>query len=67
MVGCYLVFHLWVVTLTREYAAFGKTIDEESKQVVLEVSKVETGNLGGGFTDFPYDLIGVETIRLIEE
>ena len=40
---------------------------EESKQVVLEVSQVETGNLGGGFTDFPYDLIGVETIRLIEE
>ena len=53
--------------LDGEYAAFGKTIDEESKQVVLEVSKVETGNLGGGFTDFPYDLIGVETIRLIEE
>ena len=49
--------------LDGEYAAFGKTIDEESKQVVLEVSKVETGNLGGGFTDFPYDLIGVETIR----
>lgn len=53
--------------LDGEYAAFGKTIDEESKQVVLEVSRVETGNLGGGFTDFPYDLIGVETIRLIEE
>ena len=53
--------------LDGEYAAFGKTIDEESKQVVLEVSQVETGNLGGGFTDFPYDLIGVETIRLIEE
>ena len=53
--------------LDGEYAAFGKTIDEESKQIVLEVSQVETGNLGGGFTDFPYDLIGVETIRLIEE
>lgn len=53
--------------LDGEYAAFGKTIDEESKQVVLDVSQVETGNLGGGFTDFPYDLIGVETIRLIEE
>ena len=36
-------------------------------QVVLEVSQVETGNLGGGFTDFPYDLIGVDTIKLIEE
>lgn len=53
--------------LDGQYAAFGKTIDEESNQVVLEVSQVETGNLGGGFTDFPYDLIGVETIRLIEE
>lgn len=53
--------------LDGEYAAFGKTIDEESKQVVLEVSKVETGNLGGGFTDFPYDLIGVETIKLLDE
>ncbi len=53
--------------LDGEYAAFGKTIDEESKQVVLEVSQVETGNLGGGFTDFPYDLIGVETIKLLDE
>ena len=53
--------------LDGKYAAFGKTIDEESKQVVLEVSQVETGNLGGGFTDFPYDLIGVETIKLLDE
>lgn len=53
--------------LDGEYAAFGKTIDEESNQVVLEVSRVQTGNLGGGFTDFPYDLIGIETIKLLNE
>ena len=51
--------------LDGEYAAFGKTIDEESKQVVLEVSQMPTGNLGGGFTDFPYELIGIKTINLL--
>ena len=51
--------------LDGEYAAFGKTIDEESNQVVLEVSRVQTGNLGGGFTDFPYELIGIKTINLL--
>jgi len=51
--------------LDGEYAAFGKTIDEESKQVVLEVSQMPTGNLGGGFTDFPYELIGIKTIKLL--
>ena len=53
--------------LDGEYAAFGRTVDEESKQVVLEVSQVQTGNLGGGFTDFPYELIGIKTIKLLDE
>ncbi len=51
--------------LDGEYAAFGKTIDEESNNNVLEVSRMQTGNLGGGFTDFPYELIGVKTIKLL--
>lgn len=53
--------------LDGEYAAFGKVVDEASKEVVLEVSRVETGNLGGGFTDFPYDLIGIESIVLLDK
>ena len=51
--------------LDGEYAAFGQVVDEESKQVVLEVSQVATGNLGGGFTDFPYELIGIKTINIL--
>lgn len=53
--------------LDGQYAAFGRVIDKESYDNVLEVSNVATGNLGGGFSDFPYDLIGVESIKLIEE
>lgn len=51
--------------LDGEYAAFGRTIDEESLKVVLEVSKVNTINIGYGFTDFPEDVISIKTIQRI--
>ena len=49
--------------LDGEYAAFGKTIDKASNDVILEVSKVETGRLSPMFTDFPVEMIGIKTIR----
>lgn len=52
--------------LDGEYAAFGYCMDEESKQVVLEVSNVETYRAHPAFTDFPCDVIGVKTINFIE-
>jgi len=39
--------------LDGDYAAFGKTIDEESLKVAIEISKVDTMNIGYGLTDFP--------------
>ncbi len=53
--------------LDGEYAAFGRIIDQASLDVVIATSKVETGNLGPGFTDFPRELIGIKTINLVGE
>ena len=52
--------------LDGEYAAFGYCIDEESKKVVLEVSNVQTYRAHPAFTDFPCELIGIKTIKMIE-
>ena len=52
--------------LDGEYAAFGYCMDEESKKVVLEVSNVQTYRAHPAFTDFPYEPIGIKTIRMIE-
>lgn len=49
--------------LDGDYAAFGKTVDEESNQVVLEISAVPTMNIGYGFSDFPQFPIVIESIR----
>ena len=49
--------------LDGDYAAFGKTVDEASNQVVLDLSKVTTVNAGYGFTNFPYPYISIKTIR----
>ena len=49
--------------LDGDYAAFGKTVDEESNQVVLEISVVPTMNIGYGFSDFPQFPIVIESIR----
>lgn len=53
--------------LDGEYAAFGKTIDEESNQVILEVAQIPVGNIGGGFQHFPYVEIGLKDIIIEEE
>ena len=49
--------------LNGKYAAFGKTLDEESNKVVIEISKVNTINIGYGFTDFPETPVVIKTIR----
>ena len=52
--------------LDGEYAAFGYAIDDESKQAILEISAVETCRPHPAFADFPVEVIGVESIRLID-
>ncbi len=46
-----------------EYAAFGKTTDEKSKQVILELSKIETEK-NNVFTEFPKEVIKIKRINL---
>ena len=53
--------------LDGEYAAFGRTTDKESNDVILEVSKVQTGRLSPMFTDFPVELIGIKTVKVGNE
>ncbi len=53
--------------LDGEYAAFGKTINQESNDIVVKISKIETGVLSQAFTDFPKELIGIKTIILVGE
>ena len=52
--------------LDGEYAAFGKVVDEESLNNVVEVSKVETARLSPMFSDFPTNLISIKTIERIK-
>lgn len=49
------------------YAAFGKVIDETSLMHVLDISHVETVNVGYGFSDFPINPIVIKTIEIIED
>lgn len=51
--------------LDGEYAAFGKTIDKDSLNNVIEISKVKTGRLAPGFEDFPLEVISINTIKRI--
>lgn len=53
--------------LDNEYAAFGKTTDEQSNQVILKISGMPTCNIGGGFTDFPYEPISIVKVRIQNE
>lgn len=53
--------------LDGNYAAFGKTTDEESNKVVLEIAKMQTGYLSPMFADFPAELIGIKTIKLLDK
>lgn len=53
--------------LDGEYAAFGKTTDEKSNEVVKTIGNMPTMNIGGGFTDFPqYDIHIVDIVILDE-
>ena len=52
--------------LDGEYAAFGKTIDKESNDVILKIANVPTMNIGGGFSDFPTFDVGIIDIQEIE-
>lgn len=50
--------------LDGDYAAFGRTSDAESKQVVINISKVETYQHSTAFTDMPVDVVKIRTIKL---
>lgn len=49
--------------LDGKYAAFGKVIDQESLNVVLSISFVETSNFYGILQDFPVEPIIIKTIK----
>ncbi len=53
--------------LDGEYAAFGKTTDEKSNQVILKIAQVPTMNIGSGFSDFPQYDIHIESIKVLEK
>lgn len=52
--------------LDGQYAAFGKTVDEKSLEVVMKISESPTVTVGGGLTDFPYPVITIKTIEQIK-
>ncbi len=53
--------------LDGEYAAFGKTTDEQSNKVVLKLSAVETYAMHYMFQNFPCDIIEIENIYVSNE
>ena len=48
--------------LDGNYAAFGKVIDDLSIANVLDISHVQTTNIGYGFADFPIEPVVIKTI-----
>ena len=53
-----------VSNLDGDYAAFGKTSDQKSKQIVIDISKVETYEHSNIFTDMPINVVKIKTIKL---
>ncbi len=53
--------------LDGKYAAFGKTIDESSNEVVLDISKTAIGYLGPGFEHFPVNPVTIASIRIKQD
>ena len=51
-------------SLDGKYAAFGKTTDSKSKQIVINISKVETYAYSNSFTDMPVNVIKIKTVKL---
>ena len=52
--------------LDGQYAAFGKTVDEESLETVMRISEAPTINVGGGLTDFPYPVIYMKSVERLK-
>ena len=52
--------------LDGDYAAFGKTIDEESLKVAIAISKVRKVNLSSMGQVFPKDPIIIKSIEIVE-
>lgn len=52
--------------LDGEYAAFGEVADQESMQVVLDMSKVATGSRGW-YDDVPVEPIVIQNIEITED
>ena len=50
--------------LDGEYAAFGKTTDSKSKQIVINISKVKTYKYSSTFTDMPENVIKIKKVNL---
>ncbi len=53
--------------LDGEYAAFGKTTDDESNQVVLKLSAVQTYAPHYAFQNFPCEIIEIENVFVSNE
>lgn len=53
--------------LDGDYAAFGKTTDEASNDVILKLSRIKTGTLGYGFSDFPTQIVSITKVRVSNE
>ena len=51
--------------LDGQYAAFGRTVDEESLKVAVDISKVATGYVDG-FADVPLEPIVIKTVTVVE-
>jgi cyclophilin family peptidyl-prolyl cis-trans isomerase len=51
--------------LDGQYAAFGNAVDEETKNIAIEISKVRTGNVGY-YSDVPKEPIFIEDIEISE-
>lgn len=52
--------------LDGEYAAFGKTIDFNSDQVVFDMSRARTFNIDHTLPNFPYPMIPIKSIERIK-
>ena len=55
---------IFVEYLDGDYAAFGKTTDNKSKLVVINISKVDTYKYNGSFTDMPQEVIKIKKVNL---
>lgn len=51
--------------LDGKYAAFGKTIDDESTKIVIDISKSPTRQINNQFPNFPFPVITIKKIERI--